>query len=142
LLRLNLGWTLTTNSDVSALARACPKLQSLNVEGCKHLNDECTVSLANSTHTMLNLSHVSFFFVDRISTRGQCVRRTEINKAMRARPGVHVLTVHLCCFFCFVCVSAAIVRLLRASRCYWLSIKSYYGDVHDRSTLHQDEKDL
>lgn len=105
LLRLNLSWTLTTNADVAALCRACPRLQHLNLEGCKHLNDQCVAALVDAADSMIHLSSLSFFFVDRVSLR-------------------------------------AIVRLIRASRCYWLTVRSYYGDVSSRETLAQDEKDM
>ncbi len=104
-MRLNLAWTTVTNSDVSALAAACPLLQSLNLEGCKHLDDGCTEGLLASPHTLRNLAWLSFFFVNRVTLR-------------------------------------SVVSLLRASTCYWLTIKSYYGDCHDRGTLQQDEKDI
>ena len=105
--KLNLSWTAVTNSDLGLVARRCPRLQSLNVEGCKHLNDagvdEMLSAESDGCCVLYNLSFVSFFFVNALTLRG-------------------------------------IVALLAAQsgRGYWLSIKDYYGDMHDPSTLAQD----
>jgi len=69
LVRLNLSWTIVTNADVAGLVLTCPLLQSLNLEGCKHLDDGCAAGLLASEPTMRNLAWLSFFFVNRVTLR-------------------------------------------------------------------------
>ena len=70
LVKLNLSWTSIDNEDLRLLTQLCPLLQSLNLEGCKHLTDDCIEALVISPSSMFNLNFISFFFVNQITLGG------------------------------------------------------------------------
>jgi hypothetical protein len=38
--------------------------------------------------------------------------------------------------------AVALQKLIRESRSYWITVRSYYGDIHDPDTIENDEKEL
>lgn len=117
LLRVNLAWTSVRNCDLGLLGSRCPRLQWLGVEGCKQLDDGCVAALMQ-------------------------LQPGSAGSAESAGRSALFNLAFVSFFFVNNVSMSAVVQLIRESRGYWITVRSYYGDLHDPDTVENDEKEL